>query len=52
MEVRSPTLVITPGASRFDFQAATRWLNTNDIKVSDERTTTFADGIGLKYSAK
>jgi hypothetical protein len=49
METRSPEIVITPGVPRFDFQAATRWLNTNDIEPSIERTSAFLDGIGLKY---
>jgi hypothetical protein len=47
--VRSPELVIAPGAPRFDFEAATRWLNTNDIQPGIESKSAFLDGIGLKY---
>ena len=51
VELRSPDMIVEAGSPRFDFEAATKRLNTNETEPSRiEGTSGFLDGVGLKYS--
>jgi hypothetical protein len=51
VELRSPDMIVAAGSPRFDFEAATKRLHTNETQPGRiEGTSGFLDGVGLNYS--